>query len=61
VWIYADDVLTIEVLQDGNYQTSDISPTFPDLALREMIPQLMQSARRLGTRQMLRQLRQQFG
>jgi Uma2 family endonuclease len=60
VWIYADDVLTIKVLQDGNYQTSDISPTFPDLALREMIPQLMQAARRSGTRQMLRLLRQQY-
>jgi Uma2 family endonuclease len=60
VWIYADDVLTIKVLQDGNYQTSDISPTFPGLALREMIPQLMQKARQSGTRQMLRLLRQQY-
>jgi hypothetical protein len=47
--------------QDGNYQTSDISPTFPDLALRELIPQLMQTAKQSGTRQMLRQLRQEFG
>ncbi|MBD2464385.1 hypothetical protein H6G89_25600 [Oscillatoria sp. FACHB-1407] len=37
-----------------------ISLTLPDLAIAEMIPQLVQRAFEVGTSQMLRELRQQF-
>jgi Uma2 family endonuclease len=60
VWIYDDRRLTIHLLQDGNYQESTISPTFPDLFITEIIPHLVQQAFEIGTSMMLRQFRQQL-
>lgn len=58
VWIYAGEVLTIYVFHHGIYQTSNTSPTFPSLSMTDMIPQLLQQAKQIGTRKMLKQLRQ---
>lgn len=60
VWIYKNDQLKINLLQNGVYQESLSSPTFPNLPLVEMIPRLVQQAFAEGTSTMLRSLRQEL-
>ena len=60
VWIYDNGKLKIHLLQNGKYQESAISPTFPDVAIAEIIPQLVQQAFQQGTSTMLRNLRNQM-
>ena len=60
VWIYENSRLTIQLLQNDDYQESTTSRTFPDLPITEMVPRLVQQAFQEGTSQMLRQLRQQL-
>jgi len=60
VWIYDNNKLKIHLLQNGEYQESASSATFPELAIAEMIPQLVQQAFQEGTSKMLRNLRQQM-
>ena len=57
VWIYSNGQLTIYILQSDGYVKSPLSPTFPNLAVTELIPQLVQKAIDNGTSQMLRELR----
>jgi Uma2 family endonuclease len=57
IWIYCDRTLTINLLDGGIYQKSDISLVFPELPIITLIPQLVQSAIARGTSQMLRGLR----
>ncbi len=60
VWIYDNGKLKIHLLQNGEYQESSSSPTFPELAIAEMIPRLVQQAFQEGTSKMLRNLRRQM-
>ncbi len=60
VWIYDNGKLKIHLLQNDEYQESAISPTFPDVAIAEIIPQLVQQAFQQGTSTMLRNLRNQI-
>jgi Uma2 family endonuclease len=60
VWIYDNGKLKIHLLQNGEYQESAISLTFPDWAIAEIIPQLVQQAFQQGTSTMLRNLRKQM-
>jgi len=60
VWIYGNGKLTINLLQNGDYQESATSPIFPGLPITEMIPCLVQQAFEAGTSIMLRQLRNQI-
>lgn len=60
VWLYDNGKLTINLLQDGEYQTSGISPTFPELPICELIPRLVNQAFQQGTSTMLRELRQRM-
>jgi len=60
VWIYDNGKLKIHLLQNGEYQESSSSPTFPELAIAEMIPRLVQQAFQEGTSKMLRNLRKQM-
>jgi Uma2 family endonuclease len=60
VWIYDNGKLKIYLLQNDEYQESTVSPTFPDVAIAEMIPQLVQQAFQQGTSTMLRNLRKQI-
>ena len=60
VWIYDTNRLTIHLLQDGEYQPSDISQVFPDLPITTWVPQLVQNAIATGTSTMLRNLRRQL-
>jgi Uma2 family endonuclease len=57
VWIYDNQQLSIYLLTEGNYQLSTDSTTFPSLKITELVPQLIATAERIGTRQMLKQLR----
>ena len=57
VWIYDHNKLKIHLLQNGEYQESDVSLTFPEVAIAAMIPQLVQQAFQEGTSKMLRNLR----
>jgi Uma2 family endonuclease len=60
VWIYRNQQLKIYVLQENGYVESSTSPTFPNLAIAELIPHLVQKAIAEGTSKMLRDLRTQF-
>jgi hypothetical protein len=46
--------------ENGQYQETSISPTFPNLFLIEMIPLWVQQAIEQGTSQMLRELKNQL-
>jgi Uma2 family endonuclease len=60
VWVYDNGRLKINLLQNGDYQESSISPTFPNLPITEMIPRLVEQAFQEGTSTMLRKLRKQM-
>lgn len=53
LWIYSGGKLKINVLREGGYVESDISPTFPDVALIDIIPRFMERAREVGVSQTL--------
>lgn len=55
LWIYASGKLKINVLQNDLYMESQVSPTFPDVAVIEIIPQFMQRGREIGVSQTLGQ------
>jgi Uma2 family endonuclease len=58
VWIYDNRQLSVYLLIDGKYQLSSNSFTFPTLQITELIPRLIAEAEQMGTRKMLKQLRQ---
>jgi len=60
VWIYSKHQLTIYILADNRYLPATTSPTFPDLPLTELIPQLVQKAISQGTSIMLRDFKAQL-
>ncbi len=53
LWIYERGKLKINVLQEGKYVESKTSPTFPSVAVVEIIPRFMQRAREVGVSQTL--------
>jgi Uma2 family endonuclease len=57
VWIYRNQQLKIYLLTLQGYTEISISPTFPDLPIIELIPELVQKAINEGTSKMLRELR----
>jgi Uma2 family endonuclease len=60
IWIYRQRVLKISILAGDRYIDSERSPTFPNLQLGILMPQLVQSAIENGTSQMLRNLKIQL-
>ncbi len=60
VWIYDTGKLTIHLLQGDNYQPGANSQVFPDLAIADWIPQLVQQTFTAGTSTMLRELRRRL-
>ena len=56
-WIYTKGILEIHILKNGAYALSETSITFSSLSLGQMIPRLLQQAKQIGTRKMLKQLR----
>jgi Uma2 family endonuclease len=53
LWIYERGKLKINVLREGRYVESETSPTFPGIAVVEIIPQFMQWAKEVGVSQAL--------
>ncbi|WP_013322963.1 Uma2 family endonuclease [Gloeothece verrucosa] len=53
VWIYERGNLKINVLQGNSYVESQDSPTFPNIAVVEIIPEFMQRVREVGVSQAL--------
>lgn len=53
VWIYFGGKLKINVLREGKYVESETSPTFPGVAVKEIIPRFMQRAKEVGVSQAL--------
>jgi Uma2 family endonuclease len=53
LWIYEGGKLKINLLQAGRYIDSQTSPTFPGIAVVEIIPRCMQRAREVGVSQVL--------
>ena len=60
IWIYRNHTLKINLLERDRYLESSTSPTFPDLLIPTLIPELVQRAINQGTSRMLRELRQEF-
>ncbi|BAU11969.1 hypothetical protein LEP3755_24930 [Leptolyngbya sp. NIES-3755] len=67
IWVYRNQALKISVLDSEReaphsvrYIESSSSPTFPDLPITSLVPQLVQTAIEQGTSRMLRDLRTQF-
>lgn len=60
LWIFADSKLKIYVLGENGYSESTTSPTFPDLDIVQMIPELVEQAFTQGTRRMLKSLREKL-
>lgn len=57
LWRYNGQRLQVNVLQDGKYVESQVSPTFPNFALLEKIPQLLEQSKQVGSAQTLRAFR----
>lgn len=53
LWSYERGKLKINVLREGRYVDSETSPTFPGIAVVEIIPQFMQRAKEVGVSQAL--------
>ncbi|MBR8829293.1 MAG: Uma2 family endonuclease [Gomphosphaeria aponina SAG 52.96 = DSM 107014] len=60
VWIYSDRQLQIYIFSEQGYYSTASSPTFPDLPIIEIIPQLIQKAIERGTSQMLKEFKASF-
>jgi Uma2 family endonuclease len=58
VWLYEDDKLRINILRDGKYIESEISPTFPNLPILQAILQFVEQSRTIGRSPTLRRFRQ---
>lgn len=57
LWVYKDDSLKIFLWRDGQYVDSQGSLLFPDLAIKTLIPQLVQQGIESGASVMLREFR----
>lgn len=53
IWIYDSGKLTIYLLRDGQFIKSDISPTFPNIPLTQIIPTTVERAWLVGSVQAL--------
>lgn len=60
LWIYTEEKFTIQVFTDGLYVESSISPTFPNLPILELIPNLVNQVLTMGSSKMLRELRKRM-
>lgn len=60
VWSYDRGKLTIYRLQGNEYQAAKNSLVFPNLAITDWIPQLINQAFEVGTSTLLRNLRPQL-
>lgn len=60
VWVYDKGKLTIYLLREGEYVTSETSPTFPEIAIAQIIPTVIERAWQVGTYQALEEFEAQI-
>jgi Uma2 family endonuclease len=53
LWIYSNSKLTINVLNQGHYYESQLSPTFPNVAIVALLPTYLCRAKEVGVSQAL--------
>jgi Uma2 family endonuclease len=58
LWVYGNSKLVINLLRNGEYIESSISPTFPDLPILEIVPSVIERAWQIGTSQALLEFEQ---
>ena len=58
LWRYENGKLQINIFQDGKYIESEISSTFANLTIVEVIPRFVEQSRTLGKSPTLRGFRQ---
>ncbi|MGB5594710.1 MAG: Uma2 family endonuclease [Crocosphaera sp.] len=56
LWVYDSGKLTIYILQNDNYIQSEISPTFPNIDLTQIIPDAVERSWQVGSYQALEEL-----
>jgi Uma2 family endonuclease len=61
VWVYDSGRLRIYLLQDGEYVESDMSPNFPEIAIAQMIPAIVERAWQVGNLQALEEFESAIG
>jgi Uma2 family endonuclease len=55
LWVYVKDKLNIYLLENGEYQESSISLNFPEIMVRQVIPQVLERAKIVGSTQALQE------
>jgi Uma2 family endonuclease len=55
LWVYVKGKLNIYLLQDGEYHESSISLNFPEIMVSQVIPQVLQRAKIVGSTQALQE------
>lgn len=58
LWIYRQNVLTIYMLVEGDYQDSSTSPTFPNIDVKNIFPSYVERAMRTTSSMTLREFDQ---
>ncbi len=56
LWVYDSGKLTIYILQNEHYIKSDISPTFPNICLTQIVPAAVERSWQVGSVQALEEL-----
>ncbi|MBD2482779.1 Uma2 family endonuclease [Planktothrix sp. FACHB-1365] len=57
LWRFENRILKIYILQNGDYQETQYSPTFPNLPLTDIIPQYLQQIQTSGRNATMKQFR----
>jgi len=57
LWRLENNILKIYILQNGDYQETQYSPTFPNLPLTDIIPQYLQQIQTSGRNATMKQFR----
>jgi Uma2 family endonuclease len=61
VWVYDSGRLRIYLLQDGEYVESDMSPNFPEIAIAQLLPAIVERAWQVGNLQALEEFESAIG
>ncbi|MEM8780813.1 MAG: Uma2 family endonuclease [Cyanobacteria bacterium P01_G01_bin.49] len=56
LWVYDSGKLIIYILRNDNYVQSEISPTFPDLGITQIVPAAIENSWQVGSVQALEEL-----
>jgi Uma2 family endonuclease len=60
LWVYTESILKIYILSNGEYLESQLSPTFGDIPIRDIIPQFIERSFKEGRSSAIREFRLWF-